>query len=162
MNRKPRTLLNLGVVLAALGIACLLTFITLAWVGFSASLPGADPGFVPANLTVFPAATSTPIFTPSPTLDPFQIGTPTIPAGTIAVGIYVQITGTDGDGLRLRSAPGLATTLLFLGEDSEVFQVRDGPQEVDGYTWWYIVAPYDESRAGWAAANFLSVVPPPQ
>ena len=162
MNRRLSSLLNPGVILAALGLACLLTMITLAWAGFSASLPGADPGFVPADLTVIPAPTSTPIVTPSPTPDPLLVGTPTLPAGQLAVGAYVQITGTDGDGLRLRSAPGLASTLLFLGEDAEVFQVRDGPKESDGYVWWYLVAPYDESRAGWAAANFLSVVPPPQ
>ncbi len=162
MNRKLHPLLTPIVILAALGLACLLTLLTLAWLGFSASLPGADPGFVPANLTVIPASTSTPIATPSPTPNPFQVGTPTIPADQIAVGAYVQISGTEGEGLRLRSGPGLSTTLLFLGEDSEVFQVRDGPKEADGYIWWYIVAPYDESRAGWAAANFLSVVPPPQ
>jgi hypothetical protein len=96
------------------------------------------------------------------TPDPLLVGTATLPAGEIAVGAYVQITGTQGDGLRLRSGPGLATTQLFLGGDAEVFQVRDGPKEADGYIWWYLVAPYDESRAGWAAANFLSVVPPPQ
>ena len=83
------------------------------------------------------------------------------PDNEIAIGAYIQITGTEGVGLRLRAGPGLSTELLFLGEDSEVFQVKDGPKEADGYTWWYIVAPYDDSRAGWAAANFLTVVPPP-
>ena len=162
MNRNLRQLLNPAVLLGAMGLACLLTVITLVWVGFSASPPRADLGFAPADLTVIPASTSTPIFTPTATPDPLSIGTPTIPAGVIAVGGYVQITGTDGDGLRLRSAPGITSEQLFLGEDAEVFQVRDGPKEANGYIWWYLVAPYDESRAGWAAANFLSVVPSPQ
>ncbi len=83
MNRKLHPLLTPIVILAALGLACLLTLLTLAWLGFSASLPGADPGFVPANLTVIPASTSTPIATPSPTPNPFQVGTPTIPADQI-------------------------------------------------------------------------------
>ncbi len=161
MNRNLRQLFTLPVLLGALGLACLLTVIALAWFGFSPSPPPADPGLVPAHLTLIPAPTSTPLATLTPTLDPLQLGTPTLPADVIVVGGYVQITGTDGDGLRLRSAPGLASELLFLGEDAEVFQVRDGPQEANGYTWWYIVAPYDESRAGWAAANFLAVVPPP-
>ncbi len=39
--------------------------------------------------------------------------------------------------------------------------MKDGPKEANGYIWWYIVAPYDQNRAGWAAANFLSVVLPP-
>lgn len=148
--------------IGATGLACLLTMITLAWFGFSASPPGADLGFAPADLTMIPALTSTPLTTPTATPDPLLVGTPTLPANAIAVGGYVQITGTDGDGLRLRSAPGLTSEQLFLGEDAEVFQVRDGPQEANGYIWWYLVAPYDEARAGWAAANFLLVVPPPQ
>jgi hypothetical protein len=138
-----------------------LSVFALAWFGFSAASPQSDPGLAPAYLTLIPASTSTPIATLTPTLDPLA-GTPTLPANIIAVGSYVQITGTGGDGLRLRSAPGLTSEQLFLGEDAEVFQVRDGPQEANGYIWWYLVAPYDESRAGWAAANFLAVVPPPQ
>jgi hypothetical protein len=160
MNLDLRRLLTLPVILSASGLACLLTLATLAWFGFSASPPGADLGFAPADLTLIPAPTSTPPTTPTLTPDPL-VGTPTAPAGVIAVGVYVQITGTGGDGLRLRSAPSLTGEQLFLGEDAEVFQVRDGPKEANGYTWWYLVAPYDESRAGWAAAKFLSVVPPP-
>ncbi len=34
-------------------------------------------------------------------------------------------------------------------------------KQADGYTWWYLVAPYDSTRAGWAAADFLAVVPSP-
>lgn len=162
MNLDLRRLLTPIVVSSSLGFACLLTLIALAWFGFTPSPPRADLGFVPAQLTMIPASTSTPLATPTPTLDPLQLGTPTLPADVIVVGSYVQISGTGGDGLRLRSAPGLTSEQLFLGEDAEVFQVRDGPQEANGYIWWYIVAPYDESRAGWAAANFLAVVPPPQ
>ncbi|MGC8855692.1 MAG: SH3 domain-containing protein, partial [Anaerolineae bacterium] len=82
-------------------------------------------------------------------------------ADTIRLGSFVQISGTEGEGLRLRSAPGLSSDQLFLGYDSEVFEVRDGPRQADGYIWWYLVAPYDETRAGWAAADYLSVVPSP-
>ena len=73
----------------------------------------------------------------------------------------MQITGTDGEGLRIRSEPGLTGNPDFLGFDSEVFIVKDGPQLVDGYTWWYLVAPYDDTRAGWAASDFLSYIPSP-
>lgn len=162
MNRDLRQLFTIPVLLGAAGLACLLTVITLAWFGLTASPTGRNPGFAPADLTMIPASTSTPRITPTLTPDPFQLGTPTLPVDRIAVGGYVQITGTGGDGLRLRSAPGLSSELLFLGEEAEVFQVREGPQEANGYTWWYLVAPYDETRAGWAAANFLAVVPPPQ
>jgi hypothetical protein len=95
---------------------------------------------------------------PTATIDPFA-PTP-VPTG-IALGNYVQISGTDGEGLRIRSEPGLDGNPDFLGFDSEVFIVRDGPVALDGYVWWYLVAPYDETRAGWAAADFLSYIPSP-
>jgi hypothetical protein len=61
----------------------------------------------------------------------------------------------------IRAEPGLDGSFQFLAYDSEVFLVRDGPREVDGYTWWYLVAPYDETRVGWAAADFLTYIPAP-
>ncbi|MBV6394442.1 MAG: hypothetical protein HFACDABA_00006 [Anaerolineales bacterium] len=160
MNRNTR-LFTPAVIFTGLGFACLLTFIT--WIGFAlTAAPRSDLEAAPAVLTLIPAPTSTPLFTATPTRDPLAQLTPTLPANYITVGSYVQISGTGGDGLRIRSAPNLAGQFLFLGEDSEVFKVEDGPKDADNYIWWYIVAPYDVSRAGWAAANFLSVVPPPQ
>jgi len=86
---------------------------------------------------------------------------PSPPPGVIAVGAYVQVSGTGGDGLRMRSGPGLEGEVRFLGYEAEVFQVTDGPRPADGYTWWFLVAPYDESIQGWAVANFLAVVQNP-
>jgi hypothetical protein len=103
--------------------------------------------------------TPTPVVTPSPTPNPLV---PPAPAeGTIAVGAYVQISGTGGDGLRLRMDPGLEGRIRFLGMESEVFIVREGPQLADNFTWWYLAAPLDESRAGWAVSNYLEVVQNP-
>ena len=51
-------------------------------------------------------------------------------------------------------SPAWAVIPNFLAYDSEVFVIQDGPREVDGYVWWYLVAPYDETRVGWAAADF--------
>jgi hypothetical protein len=85
---------------------------------------------------------------------------PTPAPGQIGIGVYVQIIGTGG-GLNIRANPGLEAPILFLGFDSEVFEVRDGPRQADGLTWWLLVTPVDEARSGWAAADFLSVVPNP-
>jgi hypothetical protein len=41
-------------------------------------------------------------------------------------------------------------------------KARDCASEVDGYVWWYLVAPYDETRVGWAAADFLSYIAEPE
>jgi hypothetical protein len=78
------------------------------------------------------------------------------------VGAFVQVTGTSGDGLRLRAEPGLIGEVRFLGLESEVFQVKDGPRQVDEYTWWFLAAPYDESVQGWAVGNFLALAQNPQ
>jgi hypothetical protein len=162
MNQNnPSPIVNLRVVLGALGIAGLLIVITLITIGWTKQDSVRELGFAPADLTVIPAPTSTPNVTPSFTPDPLLVGTPTLAPDVIGVGGFVQIAGTDGEGLRLRADPGLNGTPIFLGYDEEVFEVRDGPQESDGYVWWYLVAPYDETRAGWAAADFLEAIPSP-
>lgn len=73
----------------------------------------------------------------------------------IHIGGYVKITGTEGDGLRIRSGPGTANTQKFYGHEGEIFEVKDGPVESDGYTWWYIIATNDNTRVGWAAGDYL-------
>jgi hypothetical protein len=77
------------------------------------------------------------------------------------LGAFVQVTGTGGDGLRMRSKPGLDGEILFLGLEDEVFRVDGGPQEADGFIWWLLVAPYDETIQGWAVSNYLEIVQNP-
>ena len=153
-----RQFFNKWVILGALLTAGFLTLITAIAVGLTSSPPTSDIGFAPADLTVIPAPTGTSGAPPTWTPDPFA--SPTPPAG-LAIGNYVQISGTEGQGLRIRAEPGLDGNFQFLAYDSEVFLIQDGPREVDGYVWWYLVAPYDETRVGWAAADFLSYVPSP-
>lgn len=116
-----------------------------------------------AALTWIPGPTNTPPL-PTSTLSLLPTATPPSEAlepGETGIGSFVQITGTEGAGLNIRIAPGLSTDIQFLAYDAEVFEVRDGPQQADGFTWWYIVTPVDASRAGWAAADYLSVVANP-
>ena len=154
-----RELVNKWVILGALGLAGLLLLITAVAIGLTSARQSADVGFAPADVTVIPAPTGTSGAPPTPTIDPFA--TPTSPAG-IAIGNYVQINGTEGQGLRIRAEPGLGGEFQFLAYDSEVFVILDGPREVDGYVWWYVSAPYDETRVGWAAADFLTYIPEPE
>jgi len=156
---NARQLFNRWVILGALLLAGFLLLVTAISIGLTASHQTSDVGFAPADLTVIPASTATSSAPPTPTIDPFASPTPL--AG-VAVGNYVQITGTEGQGLRIRKDAGLGGEFEFLAYDSEVFVVQDGPREVDGYVWWYLVAPYDDTRVGWAAADFLSYVPAPQ
>jgi hypothetical protein len=144
------------ILLGSLGVVVLLASITIGGIFLFATAPQAQ---VPAPIfTVIPApsvtATSEEVFlTPTPT------PTPALTEGGIGLGVYVQITGTGGDGLRLRSGPGTSHPHRFIGMEEEVFAVKEGPNPADGFTWWYLEAPYDESRSGWAAGEYLSVVP---
>jgi hypothetical protein len=81
--------------------------------------------------------------------------------GLIAIGVNVEVQGTGGAGLRIRQSPGLSQRVLFLANENEVFLVNDGPTEIDGYTWWYLVSPSDATRVGWGVADYLKVVAVP-
>jgi len=58
----------------------------------------------------------------------------------------------------MRGAPGLDGTVNFTAMDSEAFLVIDGPVEADGYIWWHLEAPYDQTRNGWSAGDFLTPI----
>jgi hypothetical protein len=153
-----RLLLNRWVILGAVVLAGLLTLITAISIGLTSARQSEEVGFIPADLTMISAPTSTSSAPATATIDPFA---PTATPTGIAIGNYVQISGTEGEGLRIRSEPGLNGAPQFLGYDEEVFIVQDGPREADGFIWWYLVAPYDQTRVGWAAADFLSFIPAP-
>jgi hypothetical protein len=158
MNIKPY--LNRSVIFGSIGFAGGLIIVTLFFINWNSPRLSPEVGFAPADLTMIPAPTHTPDVTPVPSVDP-NLAPPTLAPDTIGIGAYVQISGTEGEGLRIRATPGLSGETVFFGGEAEVFMVSgNGSQVADGYTWWYLVTPYDESRAGWAAADFLAVVPP--
>lgn len=154
-------LISLRVIGAAFVVAsCLL----LATIGLFWATRSTNPaaGQSTAVMNRIPAETPTAPGQPaagSPSLT--QTAPPSPPPGEMAVGAYVQITGTGGTGLRFRDQPGLEAPVLLLGAEAEVFRIEDGPQEADGYVWWYLVGPYDAARRGWAVANYLEIVQNP-
>lgn len=111
-----------------------------------------------AAFTVIPVPITDVTATPSQMITSTPTPNPTVQSGGIGVGVYVQITGTGGDGLRLRTEPGTNSKAQFIGMESEVFRVQDGPKEADDFTWWYLVSPYDDNRSGWAAASYLIII----
>ncbi len=119
--------------------------------------------FSTAEITLIPAPTLTPVIIVPTSGQPSETPTSKSPVqiGGIGVGVYVKISGTSGEGLNLRSSPGTDSSIRFLGMDSEVFLVKDGPDQVDNIIWWFLQAPYDSTRNGWAAANFLEVIENP-
>jgi hypothetical protein len=98
-----------------------------------------------------------------PTLDSsLLVLTPTIKAttvtenpGAISINSYVKIFGTGGSGLKIRFEPGTDTKVNFIANESEVFLVIGGPVTKNDLVWWNLSAPYDTSRSGWAAAEYL-------
>lgn len=137
------------------GVACLTVVIAAFFL--STPNPRRYPVVTP-QVTVIVAPTLqltqpvTPALEPTPTL---ERDIPPDPGNLIQVGISVRISGTGGQGLRLRQDASRNATPLFLGAENEVFTVKDGPRSADGFTWWYLQAPYDETRAGWAVSNYL-------
>jgi len=116
-----------------------------------------------AIVEVIEAPTSTPFilstFNPTPTsTSSLSIGN----SSGIHIDGYAQISGTSGDGLSIRNGPGKSFPVNFVGLDSELFKIIDGPLEGDSYIWWKVEAPYDTSRNGWCVQDYLSVIISPQ
>ena len=119
------------------------------------------------SAAVFVVVTS--ITTPGvPTLDPLLVTitvppseppTATVPPnvnpGFINLGSYVQVVRTEGDPLKLRQAPSLNAEINYLALPNEVLKVENGPTIADGFTWWFLVDPADNTRNGWAVENYL-------
>lgn len=143
-------------------ISGLVILIGLIFISLIILLLGRDPlplaGATP-EVTIIAAPTLTPTTQePTPIPTPTQTPVSILPEGAIGVGRYVQVTGTSGQGLRMRSEPGLDSDVNFTAMDAEAFLVIDGPMEADGYTWWHLEAPYDSSRNGWSAGAFLETI----
>jgi len=157
VNKRFNLLIVLFGLLLAFGLCAVVAAIINAFK--PASAVAAAPT---AILTIIPAPSTTP--TPAPQEAASATATPNGGVGPdgIAQGMYVQISGTGGDGLKMRSAPGVKSDTIFLGMEAEVYLVKDGPKLADGYTWWYLEAPYDSTRTGWAASKYLTIVAAPK
>ncbi len=151
-----KDLLNPWVIVGAVFIASVLlaaTFLAAGSVTPSDQLTYSGE----AALTVIPVPTLTPTVIPP---------TPVLPAtletnSSIQVGGYVKISGTEGEGLRFRRDPSLNGEVIYLGLEDEVFLVKNGPEDQDGYLWWYLEAPLNETRKGWAVSIYLQTAQNP-
>lgn len=112
------------------------------------------------ELMIIPVPTATASPTPTPT--PIVIASPTAAVEDgIQMGGYAQITGTGGEGLRLRREPSLRGGIVYLGLEGEIFYVKGGPTEADGYLWWQLEAPLNPARQGWTVSDYLQPVQNP-
>jgi len=150
--------INKRVVIGAIitfSVILLYGFLTLNGVAYQKTIRGQTTAYI---TVIAPASIPTQdlsllFVTPTPTVDP-SFGD----LSGIGIGKFVQITGTDGAGLKIREQPGTASKVNFIASDLEAFQVLDGPVKLDDIIWWNIVTPYDSSRQGWAAAPYLAII----
>lgn len=114
------------------------------------------------EITIIPRNTDTPILVPTIAQSTETASETQTPFENViyARGHLVEVNGTGGDGLRLRNAPNLDAVVNVLALENEVYEVRGGPTEADGYTWWFLVNPYDNEIQGWSVANFLRTASP--
>lgn len=158
---KSKSLLSLfiGILIA---IICLVSIVILY---FLITPSNRQFALITPQVTILSAPFVPTIVPPTATIPPEVAATlavlPPDPGNAIQVGMTVHISGTGGDGLRVRKEPGVNADPLFLGAENEEFVVKDGPKSVDNLTWWFISAPFDEKRQGWAAANYLTPIPNP-
>jgi hypothetical protein len=163
MFRSLRNWLNYKVILGAIVFALIVftIFLGILWSAKSKNIPQAP---ATALLNVIEAPTGTPLVpatTMTPTLNPSSSQAVPLPTGEIEIGDYVQVSGTGGDGLRLHATAGVSGEVQYNAYEAEVFLVKDGPVDADGYVWWLLQDPYSEDTVGWGVENYLSVVQNP-
>lgn len=148
-------------------IAGILLFALLSLWGlylFRGSLGAASPTPTAIIWTATPSPTAAASPTPTPTEAPATEepgdATPTPPAD-IAIGGYVEVSGTGDSGLSLREGPGANYARVDVASEGEVFTVVEGPETAAGSPWWRIRDPDNEERLWWAIGNYLQPVEHP-
>jgi hypothetical protein len=109
----------------------------------------------PASPTGIPSAPTLTAQPALPTIPP----TGTVPPGIFQVGATVKVVGVGVAGLNVRASPGVEGVVKFRAEEGETFVLREQPQLASNLEWWFVQSETDTTRSGWAARQFLEVVP---
>jgi len=78
----------------------------------------------------------------------FPTITPSPPAPVLHIGGGALVANTDGRPLRGRQEPSLKAPVRVSFKEGERVEIREGPVQADGYTWWRIES---ANGAGWSA-----------
>ena len=154
---KIKSIINIWVLLFA-GIIAVSLVVFLLFVGWNMPPENEAASPIMINITKINLTTITPLTLSNEMMQATEEPDSVDGSGEIMIGSVVQIHNTEGAGLRLRSEASISGRIQFLGEEQELFEVRDGPSESDGYIWWYLESPYDETRSGWAASDYLMII----
>ena len=105
-------------------------------------------------------ATPTPVRVQGTLVPPPSTSTPVLAVPQeIAIGVYVQVSGTEGGDLSFRAGPGTSYARLKIVAEGIVLKVLDGPSEADGYVWWQL-QDVSDGMVGWAVADYLEPTVP--
>ena len=73
-------------------------------------------------------------------------------------GDKVVVTGTEGDGLRMRIGAGTGFDRVKTVDEAAVLEIIGGPKDADGTTWYQV---RDASGAtGWVSGTYLQAQQP--
>lgn len=98
---------------------------------------------------------SAPLPTPIPTLAPTL---PTDLPAVLAPGVLVEVSGTEGLGLRVREQPATTAPILFKADEGDIYRVADGPVLNEEIEWWQVRALKD-GTSGWVSGQYLRIIP---
>ena len=79
-------------------------------------------------------------------------------AETLIVGSAVQVTGTGGDGINVRSSADSSAAVVGVEKDGARGVVQEGPVTSGSLTWWRVQ--WNTGVMGWSAATYLKVAAP--
>ncbi len=111
-----------------------------------------------AQTTFTPTVASAPITATVPVSATVAVATPLpVPTdGKFAINQQVEVTGTEGEGIRFRTGPGLSYVTTTILQDGTILTVVGGPETVDGFTWWRLQTA--AGAIGWAIEDNLQAV----
>ena len=76
----------------------------------------------------------------------------------LAIGFSAVVVDVGNQELNIRNLPGLIDSqILFRAPEGSLFEIIEGPQEADGFTWWKVLDTQFQIE-GWAVANYLQVI----
>lgn len=84
-----------------------------------------------------------------------QTKTPPLP-GVFAIGMVIEIYGTQNEGLNIRQTAGTDSPVVYLAHESEVYTIINGPEIKDGLIWWNISLLPDGQKIGWAVQDYFA------
>jgi len=163
MLKALKTLLNIKVILGAIvfGVGVFAILVGILWTAKAKSITQIPATAILSTIEAPTETPLTPITTQTSTPSPTNSQQLPPPSGDIAIGNYVQVNGTGGDGLRLHNTAEVSSKVNHIAIEAEYFLVKDGPINADGYLWWELQDPYTENIVGWGVANYLKVVQNP-